>query len=170
MSFTKAIESCFNNYFTFRGRAPRSEYNYWLLFQFLLGGSLAVVLIIVSGNNMNDSEIDNYGSLFSLVLAPASISVIIRRFHDTGRSGWNWFWVITIIGAPVVIYWLVFMKGEQGANKYGSNPLSSNNAGNTNSTTVSTSNQSEQNVPSDDEKKPKAKKESSSYKKGGLYD
>ena len=38
MSFTKAIESCFNNYFTFRGRAPRSEYNYWLLFQILLGG------------------------------------------------------------------------------------------------------------------------------------
>jgi len=169
MSFTQAIESGFNNYFTFTGRAPRSEYNYLLLFQMLLD---FVINIIMIGAGAEDG-VEALEFLLSLVLLPLGISVIIRRLHDTGKSGWNWFWFITIIGIPVVVYWLVFQEGEHGDNKYGSNPLSSNNAGykqSNNPNVVSSSDQSESTLANDDEKTPKAAKRIGSYNKGGLYD
>ncbi len=170
MSFAQAIESCFKNYFTFTGRAPRSEYNYWILFNILLGFLITIVLI---GADLDESSINAMTNLLTLALAPASISVTLRRLHDTGRSGWNWFWILTIIGAPVVSYWVIFQKSEHGDNKYGSNPLSSNNAGykqSNNPNVVSSSDQSESTVANDDEKTPKAAKKIGSYNKGGLYD
>ena len=166
MGFTKSIESCFNHYFTFTGRAPRSEYNYWTLFNILISWTLEVILLF-------NSEGLVFFYLITLVLMPPSISVIIRRFHDTGRSGWNWFWFLTIIGIPVVIYWLVFQEGENGDNKYGSNPLSVNNTSYRQSNSpiqTGSSNISESNFHSDTQNKPKAEKKTGSYEKGGLYD
>lgn len=37
MSFGAAVSTCFRKYATFKGRARRSEYWYWALFQILLG-------------------------------------------------------------------------------------------------------------------------------------
>jgi len=169
MSFTQAIESCFKNYFTFTGRAPRSEYNYWTLFNILLG---FIITIVVIGAG-DDSNLNNWTSLFSLALLPANISTILRRLHDTGKSGWNWFWFLTIIAIPVVSYWLIFQEGEHRDNKYGSNPLSSNDdvyKQSNNPNVISSSDQSESTLANDDEKKPKAEKRIGSYNKGGLYD
>ena len=170
MSFIQAIESCFKNYFTFTGRAPRSEYIYWILFLGLFGFVSGIVLGIATGD---ESIIDTFSTLITLILLPAGISVIIRRFHDIGKSGWNWFWILTIIGAFVVIYWLVFLKGDQGDNQYGQNPIISNGSRykqSNNPQSINTSTQSPSTLSYDDEKKPKAKNESGSYKKGGLYD
>ena len=121
----------------------------------------------------DESNLDNWTNLLSLALLPAGISVTLRRLHDTDRSGWNWLWYLTIIGAFVVAYWVIFQKGENGDNKYGSNPLSSNNAGykqSNNPNVVSSSDQSESTLANDDEKTPKAAKRIGSYNKGGLYD
>ena len=43
MTFIEAIQSGFKNYSTFTGRAPRSEYNYWILFVILLSIVIAIL-------------------------------------------------------------------------------------------------------------------------------
>jgi len=169
MGFIQSIESCFKHYFTFSGRAPRSEYNYWILFNGLLGFTSTFVAIMITGDE-NSGEVLN--SLVSLALLPAGISAGIRRFHDIGKSGWNSFWSLTIVGIPVVAYWLCFKRGDESDNVYGSDPLSINSNFNQNDRTTEqdlnfTTNNFNKSV---EINKPKASNDSGSYKKGGLYD
>ena len=56
--------------------------------------------------------------LVVLVLAIPGFSVLVRRLHDTGRSGWWWMLSLTIIGAIPVIIWLCD-EGDVRPNAYG---------------------------------------------------
>jgi uncharacterized membrane protein YhaH (DUF805 family) len=49
-------------------------------------------------------------------------SVTTRRFHDTGRSGWNnlW-WFLPVIGQFILIIFCIF-PSEKKENRYGPNP------------------------------------------------
>src|SRR6185312_16613193 len=78
MGFFASIGSCFSKYTTFRGRAQRSEFWYFVLFLCLL--ALPAALLGPFG-----------AFLFLPVLLPA-ISVEVRRLHDIDRSGW-WVWL-----------------------------------------------------------------------------
>ena len=95
-------------YAQFEGRASRSEYWWFYLVTVLAGG----VADRVSGT---------VGNIASLVLLLPSLALAARRLHDTGRSGWWFLLVFTIIGIPVVLYWLV-KDSDAGANKYGEGP------------------------------------------------
>jgi uncharacterized membrane protein YhaH (DUF805 family) len=52
-----------------------------------------------------------------------SISVTVRRLHDTDHSGW-WWWIglIPLVGIIVLIVWWA-TPGTRGPNKYGEDPL-----------------------------------------------
>jgi uncharacterized membrane protein YhaH (DUF805 family) len=109
MSFVEAVKSCFHNYATFDGRAPRSEYWFFHLFGFLatLAGLLTgfLFLVIVVG-----------------LLAP-SLAVNVRRLHDIGKSGWFLFIVcIPLIGAFILLIWHC-QRGTPGDNRFGPDPL-----------------------------------------------
>ena len=55
MSFTDAIKSVLVvNYFEFEGRASRSEFNYWWLFECLIGISFGIIttLLTINANNL----------------------------------------------------------------------------------------------------------------------
>ena len=48
----------------------------------------------------------------------------IRRWHDRGRSGWRVLVnLIPIVGALWTLVELGFMKGTDGVNRFGANPL-----------------------------------------------
>ena len=119
MSFTEAISAVLGKYAVFSGRARRSEYWWWVLFQSLL---LAVVQLAVFAIWAGDG---NAGLAFTLLgiinlgLLLPSLGVFIRRLHDTGRSGW-WFWIglIPLIGFIVLLVFLV-QEGDAGPNEYG---------------------------------------------------
>ena len=79
MSFGEAIKTCFEKYATFSGRARRSEYWYFYLFTFLVSTVLDCIPI--------------FGALSCVWLLAQiipSIAVTVRRFHDIGKSGWNY--------------------------------------------------------------------------------
>jgi len=61
------------------------------------------------------------GNLASLFFLLPGLALAARRLHDTGRSGWWFLLIFTIIGIPVVLYWLV-KDSDAGANKYGEGP------------------------------------------------
>jgi uncharacterized membrane protein YhaH (DUF805 family) len=52
-----------------------------------------------------------------------SISVLVRRLHDTGRSGW-WYWIalVPLVGPILLLIWLC-TRGTFGGNEYGPDPL-----------------------------------------------
>jgi uncharacterized membrane protein YhaH (DUF805 family) len=119
MTFAEAIQSGFKNYINFDGRSSRSEYNYWTLFVMLLN----ILAVILDPPNYYTGSSSMLGNILALVLALPGIAVGIRRFHDINKSGWNWLWLLTIIGVFPCVYWLVFKPGDNGDNSYGSNPL-----------------------------------------------
>ncbi|KAA6351745.1 Inner membrane protein YhaH [termite gut metagenome] len=115
---------CLRNYFVFKGRASRTEYWMFYLISTILLYSIGILWIICErlfGGFFNDL----FGGILILsiigILIP-SFSVAVRRFHDTGKSGW-WIWVVLIptIGAICALCILI-TKGDKGDNKYGSDP------------------------------------------------
>ena len=110
MNFQEAIDAGFKNFTNFKGRASRSEHNYFVLFSFLV----QVVL------EMIDPSLSFLA--WCLFIIP-NISVMVRRFHDINKSGWNYFWNFTCIGVFLVIYWNFFKAGDSGENFYGQDPL-----------------------------------------------
>jgi uncharacterized membrane protein YhaH (DUF805 family) len=113
MSFTDAIATCFSKYATFTGRATRAEYWWFYLFNILLnwGASITGALVFGEGG-------DALSLLPTVALILPGIAVAVRRLHDTGRSGWNQLWALTIIGIIPLIIWFA-TEGDQGENAYG---------------------------------------------------
>ncbi len=111
MSFMDAVKSGFSNYITIQGRAPRSAYWWWALFIFLA----SIVLGLGAGGLL--------GTLFSLGTLLPSITVGVRRLHDTGRTGW-WLLIVLVPVVGVIVLLVFFvMRGNEGANDYGPDPL-----------------------------------------------
>ncbi len=115
MTFTQAISSCYSNYATFPGRASRSEYWFFALFQWLI--AIVGIVLIFAG--------DSAAILIMAALANflPSLSVTVRRLHDTDHPGW-WYWIQLIPLVGVIIF-LVFMctRGSWGDNRFGPDPL-----------------------------------------------
>lgn len=111
MSFKDAIVTCFKKYATFSGRARRSEYWYFSLFNMLVSFVLTMVL--------GDSIIV---SLVSLALVVPGLAVSWRRLHDIGRSGaWVFIALVPLVGAILLLVWEC-TDSQPGENKYGPNP------------------------------------------------
>jgi uncharacterized membrane protein YhaH (DUF805 family) len=108
-------------YATFEGRARRKEYWFFTLFYVLVYLVLAVADNLTGTYNA-DAGLGLLSGLYILATLIPCLAVMVRRLHDTDRSGW---WVL--IGLiPVVgdIVLLVFacLDSQPGANRFGPNP------------------------------------------------
>lgn len=88
----------------FSGRSSRPECWWFMLFHLLV--TLTCILLDVRLAEIGWLDL-SYGVASTLPL----ISLIIRRLHDTGRSGW-WGWVFfaPLVG-PLVLVYLLAMQG-----------------------------------------------------------
>ena len=126
MGFGQAVSSCLSKFFTFAGRAPRSEYWYFYLF-FVLAIVVTVFIDAAVGTALTDENGEYGGGLLLvaaiLILFFPQLSVTVRRLHDTDRSGW-WWWIslIPFVGGIILLVWMC-MRGTEGNNRYGPNPL-----------------------------------------------
>lgn len=119
MSFVQSIQTCFSKFTTWEGRAGRAEYWWWILF------TLIIYVVGVVIDVALKSPIPTI--LLILVLLLPSIAVLVRRLHDTGRSGW-WYWIglVPLVGGIIL---LVFVcSASQGPNSYGNGPDGPTNA------------------------------------------
>ena len=99
------------NYATFSGRARRSEYWYFTLFNLIILSILTFVGLLIRFHPL--------GNIYSLIVLIPSIAVGVRRMHDVGKSGW-------FLLIPIYNLILAFTAGEEGKNEYGSNPKQTN--------------------------------------------
>ena len=117
MTFGQAIASAFNNYANFNGRASRSAYWYWYLFNFL------VLLIPAIWFNIESSSKQGFiGTVLfiivSLALALPTIAVEVRRLHDTNRSGgWWWIQLVPFAGSIIMLVFMLLPSVDEG-NRY----------------------------------------------------
>lgn len=95
-------------YVDFNGRARRSEYWYFTLFNVLVSIVINVIATQVPAIAM-------LGMVFSLAVLLPGIAVAIRRMHDVGKSGWYCL-------IPIYNLILAFTPGQMGPNEYGPDP------------------------------------------------
>jgi uncharacterized membrane protein YhaH (DUF805 family) len=112
MTFTESISTCFAKAFVFRGRASRAEYWWFALFN-LLASMFAGMI-----DQSSYGEPSTVTAITNLVILFPSLAVNIRRLHDTGRSGWWYLIILTIIGIIPYFFWMI-SKSDERENKYG---------------------------------------------------
>lgn len=128
MDFATAVVTCFRNYATFGGRARRSEFWWFALFNF---GVLLILGAIDTGfgdphRMLAPGEgVSPVGMIYWLAVFLPSLAVTVRRLHDTDRTGW---WVllqfVPVIG-PLILIWFLASRGTAGPNRFGPDPLRS---------------------------------------------
>ncbi|HET8961898.1 DUF805 domain-containing protein [Nocardioides sp.] len=120
MGFVEAVKSCLSQYVGFSGRARRSEYWWFFLFNILVS-IVASILDSILGTTSADTNIGLIGSIAGLALFLPSLAVGIRRLHDTSRTGW---WIL--IGLIPIVGWIIlivfYCLDSHGDNKYGPSP------------------------------------------------
>jgi uncharacterized membrane protein YhaH (DUF805 family) len=119
MGFGEAISSGFKNYVNFTGRAPRSEYWFWILFYVIV----SVVTLVIDLALIRNSGVSPLNTLASLALFLPTLAVAVRRLHDIDRTGW---WVL--IGLIPIVGWVILLiwycnAGTPGTNRFGADPL-----------------------------------------------
>jgi uncharacterized membrane protein YhaH (DUF805 family) len=94
-------------YAVFTGRARRSEYWYFTLFN--------IIISFVVGAIAGATNTPLLGTAYTLALLLPGIAVGVRRMHDTGKSGWY-------VLIPIYNLILACTEGTPGRNEYGPDP------------------------------------------------
>ncbi len=109
------------NYATFTGRARRSEYWYFALFNVIFS-LVATILDNVLGIALEGIGYGPLYGLYVLAMLIPGIAVTVRRLHDVGKSGWMYFIVLIPIIGAIWLLVLFFTDSQVGSNKWGENP------------------------------------------------
>ena len=115
--------SAFKKYAVFTGRARRKEYWFFQLFNTLFVVAL-IVLDAMTGMMRARTDV-RFGihlgvlsGLYVLATFLPSLGVLVRRLHDTDRSGW---WVliglVPFVG-PIALFVFTVLEGTPGLNRY----------------------------------------------------
>ncbi len=95
-------------YAVFSGRARRTEYWMFILFNVIISIVLGVLEGLVGGPGI-------LSTLYNLAVLIPAIAVGVRRMHDTDHSGW---WLLL----PIVNLIFALMEGTRAANRFGPDP------------------------------------------------
>ena len=110
VGFGEAITEGFKNLVTFKGRASRSAF-WW----FFIGAIIIDLIGAIIGRAAHAVAIQY---IIYLLVAIGTVSLAVRRLHDSGKSGF--WWLIGFIPLIGTITLIVFycLPGTPGPNKY----------------------------------------------------
>ncbi|MDO4175847.1 MAG: DUF805 domain-containing protein [Bacillota bacterium] len=118
MDFFGAVKTVFSKYAVFNGRARRSEYWWFALFNFIVTAILSFIWGIIFGTDSTNI----LTTIYSLAVFLPGLAVSVRRMHDIGKSGaWILIGFIPIVGTILMIIWCA-QDSQPGSNMYGPNP------------------------------------------------
>jgi uncharacterized membrane protein YhaH (DUF805 family) len=108
-------------YAVFEGRSRRKEYWFFGFFNAIFSVVL-VIADVLFGTSGGLSSPGLLSGLYTLGVFLPALAVLVRRLHDTNRSGW---WVLIsflpLIGVLVLLFFSV-QEGQPGENQYGISP------------------------------------------------
>ena len=93
VGFFKAVGLAFAHYADFSGRSRRSEYWWFTLFNYLVSAVMTTC-------------IPDLAWLWMLAVLVPGLSLVVRRLHDVGKSGWYYLWMLV----PVVGWIMVLVQ------------------------------------------------------------
>jgi uncharacterized membrane protein YhaH (DUF805 family) len=107
-------------YAVFKGRAQRKDYWFFFLFNSVI--ALVLVILEAAAGLLRESGVGPLSGSYILAVLIPGIAVLVRRLHDTNRSGW-WLFIalIPILGNIALTVFLV-QDSQPGENQYGPNP------------------------------------------------
>ena len=111
MNFIESIQTCYKKFFDFSGRASKSEYWWFQLYNAII----YVLTFLFQGDLV---------LLFSILVIVNLIPVYaagVRRIHDSDKSGW--FVLLSLI--PLIglyLFVLLLQDGSKGKNRFGAKP------------------------------------------------
>lgn len=101
LSMKQAIINVFTKYATFKGRARRSEFWWFRLFESII---FALIMIIEVINGLTFAPPFNFfgpiSLLVSLIVFLPDIALSIRRLHDINKSG-SWYLAYYVVNAAL---------------------------------------------------------------------
>ncbi|HZC27084.1 MAG TPA: DUF805 domain-containing protein [Actinopolymorphaceae bacterium] len=108
-------------YANFHGRARRTEFWMYALFNALIAAVLLILNAVVSKGSVS-GPFYLLLVLYNLAVLLPSLAVGVRRLHDTNRSGfWILIGLIPLVGAIILIVFYA-SPGTQGPNSHGADP------------------------------------------------
>lgn len=143
MTFSESVKTVLHDkYATFTGRASRSEYWWFVLFNCIIVFALlfsGMIIGAVFGFSVSSicgriavCGLTGFGIgvligyvlmiIYGLATLVPSIAVSVRRLHDTGHSGW-WYLLgfVPYVGGIVLLVFML-LASTPGDNVYGPNP------------------------------------------------
>jgi uncharacterized membrane protein YhaH (DUF805 family) len=144
MSFIESIRTVLSKYAVFSGRARRSEY-WWFALATSIVSTILYVALVAPGYTAFMTDTVEYSmagdptapaptmpgslitgmlivSLVNLALFLPSLGALVRRLHDTDRSGfWYFFAFVPLVGPIMLIVWAA-TEGTAGPNRFGADP------------------------------------------------
>ena len=123
MSFAEAVKSFWSRYTMFKGRSRRSEYWFIQLFLIITNLAAAAIDLALMGGDVDRFIANGGGGILGLIwilvtILPA-LAVLVRRLHDTNRSGW-WALIglVPLVGG-VVLFVFSVLDSTAEENQYG---------------------------------------------------
>jgi uncharacterized membrane protein YhaH (DUF805 family) len=111
-------------YCVFSGRASRSEFWFFVLFNVVISLIFNALVFACSDSSGMTMLFTSLSYIYSLAVLLPGIGVSVRRLHDIGKGGgWfcisfipiiGWIWAIVLYATPT----------EPGENRFGANPNS----------------------------------------------
>lgn len=103
LGFGEALSLYFQRYAEFSGRSRRQEYWFIMLWN--------MIFVLIPFVNL----------IWCVITIVPGIALATRRLHDTGRSGWNWFWILLPFIGSIILFVFSLLDSE-GDNEYGESP------------------------------------------------
>lgn len=113
-----------NFLFSFQGRIARRAYWTIVLGVCFVSTLAGLVMGVLCDEDGNSAYVGVIAVVLVLPCMWIGLAAQIRRWHDRGRSGWRVLInLIPVVGALWTLVELGFLKGTEGVNRFGDNPL-----------------------------------------------
>jgi uncharacterized membrane protein YhaH (DUF805 family) len=108
-------------YAVFSGRARRTEFWYFVLFNIIVTIVLSLIDTLLGTFNILRG-VGLLSGIYGLAVLIPTLAVTVRRLHDIDRTGW-WILIglIPLIGTIVLLVFYL-TPGTPGSNRYGPDP------------------------------------------------
>jgi len=108
-------------FLSFEGRIGRKSF--WLgVVAFIVVSIIGSVLDSLLGTRSNGVGI--IGVIIAIVCIYPAFALYAKRWHDRNKSGWwSLIAIIPIIGGVWILIELGFLKGTEGSNRFGADPV-----------------------------------------------